>query len=121
MKGKQVHTKELSGCRQHLLMPGVVIFVCLLASVSAIAQVTTADVLGTVTDSTGAVVPNTKVVITNTSTNTSRSGQTNAQGEYVFTLLLPGHYSVRIEANGFRAFVGTVTISPAIARALTHR
>jgi hypothetical protein len=111
MKGKQVHTQELNGCRQYLLMPAVVIFVCLLASVSAIAQVTTADVLGTVTDSTGAVVPNTKVVITNTSTNNSRSGQTNAQGEYVFTLLLPGRYSVRVEANGFRVFVSTVTIS----------
>ena len=111
MKGKQVHTQELNGCRQYLLMRAVVIFVCLLASVSAIAQVTTADVLGTVTDSTGAVVPNTKVVITNTSTNNSRSGQTNAQGEYVFTLLLPGRYSVRIEANGFRTFVGTVIIS----------
>ena len=111
MKGKQVHAKELNGCRQHLLMPAVVIFLCLLASVSAIAQVTTADVLGTVTDSTGAVVPNTKVVITNTGTNDARSGRTNAQGEYVFTLLLPGRYSVRVEANGFRAFVSTVSIS----------
>ena len=111
MKGKEVHTKKLNGRRQHLLMSAVVICLCLLASVSAIAQVTTADVLGTVTDSVGAVVPNTKVVITNTSTNDSRSGRTNSVGEYVFTLLLPGHYSVRIEANGFRTFVGTVTIS----------
>ncbi len=111
MKGKEVHTKELDGRRQHLLMSAVVICLCLLASVSAIAQVTTADVLGTVTDSVGAVVPNTKVVITNTSTNDSRAGRTNSVGEYVFTLLLPGRYSVRIEANGFRTFVGTVTIS----------
>jgi hypothetical protein len=111
MKGKAVHTRESSGFRQHLLMLAVIVFVGLFASVSAVAQVTTADVLGTVTDSSGAVVANAKVVITNTGTNDARTGQTNSQGEYVFTFLNPGRYSVRVEGSGFKAFVGTVTIS----------
>jgi len=111
MRSKDVHIPELSGFRQYLLVPAVIVVVCLLANVSAIAQVTTADVVGTVTDSSGAVVPNTKVVITNTGTNDSRTGQTNSQGEYVFTLLKPGRYSVRVEATGFKAYVGTVTVS----------
>jgi hypothetical protein len=111
MRSKDVHIPELSGFRQYLLVPAVIVVVCLLANVSAIAQVTTADVVGTVTDSSGALVPNTKVVITNTGTNDSRTGQTNSQGEYVFTLLKPGRYSVRVEATGFKAYVGTVTVS----------
>jgi hypothetical protein len=111
MKGKDVHTTELGGFRRYLLVPAVIVWVCFLVSVSAIAQITTADVVGTVKDSSGAVVPNTKVVITNTATNDSRSGQTNSQGEYVFTLLKPGRYSIRVEAPGFKAFLGSVTIS----------
>jgi hypothetical protein len=111
MKGKAVHTIESSGFRRHLLMLAVIVFVGLFASVSAVAQVTTADVLGTVTDSSGAVVANAKVVITNTGTNDARTGQTNSEGEYVFTFLKPGRYSVRVEGSGFKAFVGTVTIS----------
>src|SRR5450755_3319592 len=51
MKGKDVHTTELGGFRQYLFVPAVIVWVCLLASVSAIAQITTADVVGTVTDS----------------------------------------------------------------------
>jgi hypothetical protein len=89
----------------------VIVCVCLLASISAIAQVTTADVLGTVTDASGAVVPNSKVTITNIATNNSRSGHTNSTGEFVFTLLPPGRYSVRVEGTGFKAFVGNVTVS----------
>ena len=74
------------------------------------AQVTTADVLGTVTDNSGAVLPNAKVTITNTATNQSRSEQSNGEGDYVFTLLLPGRYSVRVEATGFKAFVSPVAV-----------
>jgi len=75
------------------------------------AQVTTADVVGSVTDNSGAVVPDTKVTITNSGTNDARSVRTNSVGEFVFTLLLPGRYSVRVEAAGFKSFVGNVTIS----------
>jgi hypothetical protein len=111
MKGKDMHTKGSIGCRRFPLVLVAIVCVCLLASVSVLAQVTTADVLGTVTDSSGAVVPGSKVTITNTATNDSRSGRTNATGEYVFTLLLPGRYSVRVEVAGFKAFVGSVTVS----------
>ncbi|HZU32482.1 MAG TPA: TonB-dependent receptor [Candidatus Angelobacter sp.] len=111
MRGMDVHARKFNAFRQHLFVPAIIVCVCLLAAVPAFAQVTTADVLGTVTDNSGAVVQNGKVTITNTATNVSRSAQTNAEGEYVFTFLLPGRYSVRVEATGFKAFIGTVTIS----------
>src|ERR1700732_3188574 len=64
----------------------------------ALGQLTTADILGTVTDSTGAVVPNANVTLTNLGTNEKRTAQTNSSGDYSFTLLPVGHYSVTVKA-----------------------
>ena len=69
------------------------------------AQLTTADVVGTVTDSSGAVVPGAKVTITNLDTQVKAVTQSNQTGNYVFNLLGPGHYSVSIEAPGFKMSV----------------
>ncbi|GGH05686.1 hypothetical protein GCM10011586_22340 [Silvibacterium dinghuense] len=71
---------------------------------SARAQLTTADITGLVTDQQGNVLPHATVTLTNLGTKESRQAQSNGQGEYVFSFLLPGHYSVRVEAQGFRAF-----------------
>jgi hypothetical protein len=76
-------------------------FVFLFAS-SAFSQLTTADVVGTVTDATGALVPNAVVVITNLGTNEKRTGQSNGSGDFSFTLLPVGHYSLSVKAAGFR-------------------
>ncbi|HZI57830.1 MAG TPA: carboxypeptidase-like regulatory domain-containing protein, partial [Verrucomicrobiae bacterium] len=111
MVGSDIRNLESNAFRRYLLVTAVIVCVCVLASVSVQAQVTTADVVGTVTDASGAVVPNAKVSITNKGTDQSRTGQTNALGEYVFTLLLPGQYSVRVEAANFKAFIASVTIS----------
>src|SRR5579859_3588470 len=67
----------------------------------ALAQLTTADIVGTVTDTTGAVVPNAAVVLTNAGTNEKRTATTNASGDYNFTLLPVGHYSISVKATGF--------------------
>jgi hypothetical protein len=72
---------------------------------AAFSQLTTADIVGTVTDATGAVVPNAAVVLTNLGTNEKRSGQSNGAGEYSFTLLPVGHYSISVKAGGFQASI----------------
>ena len=69
------------------------------------AQLTTADILGTVSDSSGAVVPNANVTLKNLDTNETRSTQSNGSGDYIFTLLPVGHYSVSVKAGGFQAWV----------------
>jgi Carboxypeptidase regulatory-like domain/TonB dependent receptor len=74
----------------------------LLAPVAAFCQLTTADILGTITDSTGAVVPNANVTLTNLGTNEKRVAQSNAAGDYNFTFLPVGHYSIAIKASGFK-------------------
>ncbi|HEY9137571.1 MAG TPA: TonB-dependent receptor [Terriglobus sp.] len=67
------------------------------------AQLTTADILGTVTDASGAVVPNATVTLKSLATNQSRVGTTDASGNYTFTLLQPGHYSVTVAISGFKS------------------
>jgi hypothetical protein len=68
---------------------------------SAFCQLTSADIVGTVTDSTGAVVPNANVALTNLGTNEKRTTQSNTSGDYNFTLLPVGHYSITVKAAGF--------------------
>ncbi len=75
--------------------------VVLLATQSLTAQITTGDFVGTVTDSTGAVIPGAKVTILNTDTQFQRSMNASGTGDYVFTLLPPGTYNIKIEQPGF--------------------
>ena len=68
------------------------------------AQLTTADIAGSVTDATGAVVPNAKVTLTDLNTHTVRTASTNSAGDYTFTFLQPGHYSVAVDSTGFSSY-----------------
>src|SRR5579863_1769387 len=77
----------------------------ILPSSAALAQLTTADILGTVSDSSGAVVPNANVTLRNIETNEARTAQSNGSGDYSFTLLPAGHYTITVKANGFQAWV----------------
>ena len=69
------------------------------------AQVTTATILGTVTDSTGAIVPGVRITIRNVETGISRAVTTDEQGRYRATQLAVGHYEVAAEAAGFQTLV----------------
>jgi len=82
---------------------GVLVAALLACSLpAAFAQLTTADILGTVTDPTGAVVPNATITVTNLDTKAERTVTTNASGEYDVTLLPVGRYSVTVKAAGFK-------------------
>src|SRR5689334_17816850 len=56
---------------------------------------------GTVVDSSGLPVPAARVKISNQTTRESRPAATNQSGDFVFPSLLPGLYTVTIEAAGF--------------------
>src|SRR3984957_11848194 len=85
--------------------PAYLLALLVLFTSAAFAQLTTADILGTVTDATGAVVPNATIVLTNVGTNEKRTTVSNSSGDYNFTLLPVGHYSVSVKAAGFQASV----------------
>jgi hypothetical protein len=77
----------------------------LLASRSAVAQVSGATLSGTVTDSTGAVVPKAEVAIKNEGTGETRSVVTDAAGFYSAPNLVPGKYDITVTAAGFSTAV----------------
>ncbi len=68
----------------------------------AAAQAVTGDIVGTVTDANGAIIPGTTVTVINTDTQLRRSMNTTSSGDYVFTLLPPGAYTIRMEHAGFK-------------------
>ena len=69
------------------------------------AQETTGTILGSVTDTSGAAVPNARIVITNTDRNVEeRALTTNGSGDFSAPQLPIGHYSIRVEAPGFKNY-----------------
>jgi hypothetical protein len=71
-------------------------------SLAAYSQAVSGTVLGTVTDSSGGVVPNAKVTLTEVNTGIMHAAQTNGSGNYTFSNLPEGNYSVTVEAAGFK-------------------
>ena len=96
----KLHINKTRRGLRGLLLTGAIF---LLTVPAVFAQLTTADILGTVTDASGAVVPNATVVITNLGTNESRTVQTSGAGDYTVSLLPVGHYSISVKAGGFEA------------------
>src|SRR5204862_5360554 len=66
------------------------------------AQVTTATLVGQVRDSSAAVIPGATVVATHEGTGVSREAVTDTNGEFVFSALPNGTYTVKIELTGFK-------------------
>ncbi len=75
----------------------------LLCPMLAAQSLTTGGVSGQVTDPTGAVVPNATVTLRDMDTGASQTGTSNAAGEYRFSLLKPGHYTIRASETGMEA------------------
>ncbi len=64
--------------------------------------ISTGSIVGTITDPTGAVVPGAKITITSKETGQSISLASTTTGTYNSGALLPGEYTVRVEAKGFK-------------------
>ncbi len=61
-----------------------------------------AGITGTVTDSSGAVIKGAHVTITNEGTSVSDKTVTESAGTYSFKGVLPGKYTVAVDAQGFK-------------------
>ena len=62
------------------------------------------NIVGTITDRTGAAVPGASVRAENIGTHEMRTFAANGTGEYVFTSLQPGTYSVTVTSPSFKTF-----------------
>jgi len=89
------------------------VLLCILAlfTFPATAQVTTADVVGTVADNTGGILPNIPVSIVNLDTHIQQNTQTTSTGDFDFSFLSPGRYTVTVTVSGFKTFSSTVVLA----------
>jgi len=88
---------------------GTVLLVFLFATL-AFAQ-GTGDIVGRVTDTSGAVLPGVTVTAQNEATTIARTTITSETGDYTFTLLPIGSYTVKIELVGFQTVSSRVELA----------
>src|SRR5437867_1890488 len=84
-----------------------VALLALVSAAGAAAQETRGTIVGTVRDASGGVLPGITVVVTSEGMNLSNETVTNARGSFEFPYLLPGTYTVVVQADGFRKFTQT--------------
>jgi hypothetical protein len=80
-------------------------FVAGLFTSPAYSQVLYGSLVGTIVDPSGGVVANATVTATNRDTNQTYKETTDSGGRYSIGNVLPGTYSLKVSASGFRALV----------------
>src|SRR5262245_33545884 len=95
-----------------LLLPALLL--CLIGDRSeAHAQVLYGSVMGTVTDTAGSSVSGATVRLTNTGTNQTRELSSDENGNFIFTSVPGGTYSISVRKEGFQTFsTSGVTVTP---------
>lgn len=86
------------------LLPFVVSALLMIGSY-ALAQKSSGEILGVVTDPSGSVVSGVSITITNTATNESRRATTDGLGNYRVPFVLPGIYNVKAEMASFKTAI----------------
>jgi hypothetical protein len=77
----------------------------LCSALVARAQSASGEIAGSVLDDSGAAIPKAAVTVLNTDTGLERRFETDSLGNYIFTQLSPGSYSLQVEKAGFQRFV----------------
>jgi hypothetical protein len=72
--------------------------------------IATGSIQGTILDASGAVIPAAKVTIRNKDTGQSFQVTTSSSGAYTAGAIVPGNYSVRAEAQGFKTVEESVVV-----------
>ena len=90
------------GGQENLWMKiAVLLAMFLLATSISFAQSGEAEIVGSVTDVSGAVIPNAQITLTNSGTGVARS-VTVQDGQYRFSPVPPGTYSISVKAPDFQ-------------------
>src|SRR5947209_5511127 len=97
---------SLPWLRSALVRAAVLFTLCLPGLLRAQVS-TTGKITGMVSDSSGAVVPNAAVEVTSPAMMAARSARTHSDGSYLFDLLPPGTYQVKVTATGFNTLERT--------------
>ena len=74
---------------------------CAAVGTPAHAQLSSAQINGTVRDSTGGIVPEAAIKLQNTETGAERATVSNTAGNYAFASIPPGNYTLEASRSGF--------------------
>src|SRR5579864_1485513 len=85
---------------RRFILPGVLFF--LMVGFAKAQAPGTGAITVQIFDPSGAAVSNARVFVVNEQTNWSRTGSTGAEGLLRMTLLVPGEYTVVVNASGFQ-------------------
>ncbi len=103
-----------NGARTLVALAGVL---CLAGSVQA--QTTSAYLSGTVSDPQGGVLPGANVTLTSNTQGNALSAVTDAQGRFVFPIVRPDAYTLKVTMQGFKTLERTHLVVNANDRAST--
>jgi hypothetical protein len=81
-------------------------------------QSTFGTILGTVHDASGAVIPGATVTLVNTGTTAQRIATSDGNGDFVFSNIDVGTYSVTITAQALKSSASPTSSSPRANRAI---
>jgi hypothetical protein len=85
-----------------IVLAAIIAAILSLNPASAFGQATTAGtVVGVVTDTSGAAIPGASIVLKDTTTNTTRTVASNGSGQFVFSNVSPGVYTITATKTGF--------------------
>ncbi len=93
-----------------VLVLTVLIAASFVPNLSGQTTISTGSIQGTIIDQAGAVLAGAKVTITNKGTGHSFSVTTTSAGAYTSGALIPGEYTVRVEAKGFKTTEAPITV-----------
>ena len=82
-----------------------------LASLLVAQTMVTGEIAGSLTDPSGAAVGNGKVVLKSVATGESQTATTTTAGEFHFSLLRPGAYTLTVTAAGFEETTQQATVN----------
>src|SRR5881275_591615 len=102
--------KVMSRSWKILLLFAFVATSLLLVSNSFAQSTTAGDIVGTVSDPSGAIVSGATVTLKNNASGETQTTTSTSAGEYRFSLLRPGTYTVSIQAAGFQNVSRNVTV-----------
>jgi len=120
MRSQSFSSKSRNSISAFLTITILAMLAALLFAPLAQAQ-TTGTLTGTAYDQTGAVVPKAKVIMLNQSSGDTRQTTCNEVGYFSFVGVIPGVYTVTVEAEGFKSWKhAEVAINPGDLRTISN-
>jgi hypothetical protein len=79
----------------------LLLLTAVLVAGTCVAQQPTAQITGIITDASGAVIPDARITAANINTGVQAVSQSNESGNYVFSNLTAGTYTLSVQKGGF--------------------